>query len=635
VAYRPLSTRATATGFGRAASAASMSRIAPDSTDTVGARPVAYHLATLSFALALPVLTLAALLAWYYASSEYERIEQDALSEARAVIAASDRDLAGLIATTEVLSLSRLLQRVDLDGFDSQARDVYSRLGINVVLRDLAGQQLVNTRLPPGAPLPIRVVESDRVALDTKRPVVSDLFIGGVTGMPLFMVNSPVLRGEEVIYFLNLSLPPEHVRDVILETAPPPGWTVTIVDRRGHVIASTSRHDEVVGKPLPHAILEEIRNRNGVAGEMMADVMDEPVFVAFSRSQLSGWVAVVTVPTGLLSVPLRRTFVSLFGIAALVLALAGGLAVLFSRRIERPVGALAAEAARLGQGEIVRPLVTRVREVNALSTILAAASVERRAADAALREGEQRLRELQFELLHASRLSAMGEMAAALAHELNQPLGAATNFLNAAQLALAADRPDGAARALARLQKAAEQTVRAGTILRRLRDFVARGEPDKRIVRARPLVQDAVALAVVGARDPELRVRIDFDPKDPPPLLADAIQIQQVVFNLVRNALEATEGKQPREVVVATRDAGNAEVEISVVDAGSGLPADPETLFRPFGTTKRHGLGIGLSISRAIVEAHGGRLWAEPRPGGGAVFRFTVPAAQAMDAVDV
>jgi signal transduction histidine kinase len=599
------------------------------------ARPVAYHLATLSFALALPILTLAALLAWYYASSEYERMEQNALSKARAAIAVSDRDLAGLIATTEVLSLSRLLQRVDLADFDSQARDVYSRLRINVVLRDLAGQHLVNTRLPPGAPLPITVVESDRVALDTKRPVVSDLFIGGVTGTPLFMVNSPVLRGEEVIYFLNLSLPPEHARDVILETAPPPGWTVTIADRRGYIIASTSRHDEVVGKPLPNAILEEIRNSNDVAGETVADVMDEPVLAAFSRSQLSGWIAVVNMPTGLLSSPLRPTIVSLVGIAAFVLALAGGLTMLFSRRIERPVRALAAEAVRLGQGEIVRPLVTRVREVNALSTILAVASVERRAADATLREGEQRLRELQFELLHASRLSAMGEMAAALAHELNQPLGAATNFLNAAQLALAADRPDGAARALARLQKAAEQTVRAGTILRRLRNFVARGEPDKRIVRARALVQDAVALAVVGAQDPELRVRIDFDPKDPPPLLVDAIQIQQVVFNLVRNALEATEGKQPREVVVATRDAGNAEVEISVADTGSGLPADPETYFRPFGTTKCHGLGIGLSISRTIVEAHGGRLWAEPRPGRGAVFRFTVPAAQAMDAVDV
>jgi PAS domain S-box-containing protein len=249
------------------------------------------------------------------------------------------------------------------------------------------------------------------------------------------------------------------------------------------------------------------------------------------------------------------------------------------------------------------------------------------------REAEERLRELQSQVLHASRLSAMGQMAAALAHELNQPLGAATNFLNAARMILRAATPDGSERALARLEKAAEQTVRAGAILRRLRDFVTRGEADKRVVSARGLVEDAVALALVGKQHPALRTRLDFDPADPW-ILADSIQIQQVVFNLVRNALEAMEGRPARELVVATRGVGTSEVEISVADSGSGLPPDLETLFRPFETSKATGMGIGLSICRTIVEAHGGHLWAEPRPGGGALFRFTVPAAPAREARD-
>jgi two-component system sensor kinase FixL len=179
---------------------------------------------------------------------------------------------------------------------------------------------------------------------------------------------------------------------------------------------------------------------------------------------------------------------------------------------------------------------------------------------------------------------------------------------------------------LARIEKAVEQTVRAGAILGRLRDFIAHGETDKRIVNAPRLIEDAVALALVGAKDASLRVRFDFSAAERP-IVSDRVQIQQVIFNLVRNALEATAGRKSREITLATRLTGNAELEISVADNGSGLGEDPETVFRPFASTKAKGMGIGLSICRTIVEAHGGRLWAEPRAGGGAVFRFTLPLA--------
>ncbi len=248
------------------------------------------------------------------------------------------------------------------------------------------------------------------------------------------------------------------------------------------------------------------------------------------------------------------------------------------------------------------------------------------------RESEQHLRELQIELLHASRLSAMGQMAAALAHELNQPLGAATNFMSAARLALRGEKPDAKARALSRIEKAIEQTVRAGAIVTHLREYVAKGEREKRITRARELVEDAVALALVDTKDPALRVRFDFADGDRQ-LLVDRIQVQQVIFNLVRNAIEATEGQKVREIIVATRAVTEDELEISVADTGSGLPDDPETVFQPFVTSKGMAVGVGLSICRTIVDAHGGHLWAEARDGGGAVFRFTLPAAPPREVV--
>ena len=590
-------------------------------------RPLAWHLAALCFALALPILILIAMLTWSHAEAEHTRIEQDAVRSAHDVMAATDRELAGLIATTKVLAASQSLQRDDLDAFDAQARNVYREIGINVVLRNRESQQIVNTRLPRGAPLPTNVdKESDLAVLATKKPFVSNLFVGGVTRKPVFIVNVPILRNGRVVYFLNLSLPPERMRDLIIETGIPVGWTAAVVDRRGFVVAHSNRHEAMLNRQLPNSILSKLSGRDGVFSAENKVGDDQPVLIAYSRSRLSGWTAVVTLPAEQAKAPLRIAIFTLIGVGGGVSVLSLGLAFAFSRRIEGPVDALSVQAAQVGADETVRPLATAIREVNVLSKVLSDANRKRREADVALRASEQRLRELQFELLHASRLSTMGQMAAALAHELNQPLGAATNFLSAAQLGLKSGQPDSSARALARVEKAIEQTVRAGAILGRLRDFIARGETEKEVAVVSQLIKDAVSLALVGVKDPYLRIQLDL--KSDEPTIVDRIQIQQVVFNLVRNALEATEGRKPREIVVAARPTGNSELEISVSDNGCGLPEDPEAVFRPFTSTKLKGMGVGLSICRLIVEAHGGRLLAEPRTTGGTVFRFTLPIAR-------
>jgi two-component system sensor kinase FixL len=239
---------------------------------------------------------------------------------------------------------------------------------------------------------------------------------------------------------------------------------------------------------------------------------------------------------------------------------------------------------------------------------------------------EARLQELQAELVHVSRLTAMGEMASALAHELNQPLSAISNYMKGSRRLLENNKDERADQVRNAMDKAAEQAMRAGQIIRRLRDFVARGESERRVEDVKKLVEEASALALVGAKDKGVRVRFDFSPQADY-VLADKVQIQQVLLNLIRNGIEAMEESKRRELVVSAVRAGDNMVEISVTDTGSGIaPEVSDYLFQPFVTSKPHGMGVGLSISRTIIEAHGGSIAPRPNSGGGTVFSFTLPA---------
>jgi two-component system sensor kinase FixL len=237
-----------------------------------------------------------------------------------------------------------------------------------------------------------------------------------------------------------------------------------------------------------------------------------------------------------------------------------------------------------------------------------------------------RLQELQDELLHVSRLRSMGEMAAALAHELNQPLTASSNYVAAALRLLGGPQPD-LAHIRHALELAAAQTMRSGEIIRRLRAFVERGETARRPEHLDALVKEASALALVGLGDRGVTVKSIREP-NLPPVIADRVQVQQVLVNLLRNAIEAMEASPVRDLTLGTAR-WDSMVAVSVADTGSGIaPSIEAQLFQPFVTTKSEGMGIGLSVCRAIVEAHGGRLWVEPNPGGGSVFWFTLPVAE-------
>jgi len=248
------------------------------------------------------------------------------------------------------------------------------------------------------------------------------------------------------------------------------------------------------------------------------------------------------------------------------------------------------------------------------------------------READIRLRHLQAELAHVGRLSEMGTLASSLAHELNQPLTAITSYCQGA-----ADLLDGEQDAqrleMARqaMRETMEQAIRAGQIVKRMREFLRSGETERSVEQLSRLVTEANALALVGTREHGIDVQVNLDPSCNH-VFVDRIQIQQVLFNLIRNAIEAMLDCPIRSLLISSKSAQDGFAMVSIEDSGSGISDNvADQLFQPFVTTKGTGMGIGLSICRTIIEAHGGRIWFEPGSEGGTIFRFTLPKAEVVD----
>ena len=247
------------------------------------------------------------------------------------------------------------------------------------------------------------------------------------------------------------------------------------------------------------------------------------------------------------------------------------------------------------------------------------------------RDFEAQLEQVKSELIHVSRLSAMGTMASTLAHELNQPLTAIATYSEAVGEML--EGPDAPDRELLReiFTDVAAQSMRAGAIVRRLREFVARGEVSKTVENLPSLINEASALALVGTREKGIAAQFDYAP-EATPVFVDRVQIQQVLINLMRNAVEAMEGCPVRKLKISTALLDKDTVQVTISDTGPGIaPEIREKLFEAFASTKSNGMGLGLSICRTIIEAHGGRIRASDADGGGTAFQFTLvkPSAEA------
>jgi len=260
-------------------------------------------------------------------------------------------------------------------------------------------------------------------------------------------------------------------------------------------------------------------------------------------------------------------------------------------------------------------LEKRVRE----RTALLEAAIERREL------AEEQARRHQADLAHVLRVQTMGEMAAGLAHEINQPLGAIANYAQGCRRRIASGSLTEA-ELMEMLNSIAAEALRAGQTIRHLRSLVRKQESQREATDVNRIVHDALELTEPDTRASGVTVRIALA-DDLPPVLVDRVQIEQVVLNLLRNAVEAMHDcRGDALLIVETRTDGAGSVEVAVRDTGVGLPADGGALlFEPFITDKATGLGMGLAISRSIVELHGGRIWAEPNGARGTAFRFTLP----------
>ena len=237
---------------------------------------------------------------------------------------------------------------------------------------------------------------------------------------------------------------------------------------------------------------------------------------------------------------------------------------------------------------------------------------------------QRRLHDLQAQLAHVGRVTAMGTLATALAHELNQPLTAIANYVEAARDLLQDPREEVLQAVREALSECATQSVRAGQIVRRLRDYISRGEVDRKPESLRQLISEASVLAMIGAGERGVEIEVALDPSCDT-VLVDRIQIQQVILNLVRNAFEAMEELAHRRLQISSLRERSGKIRVTISDSGPGLdPELAEGLFQPFNSTKIEGMGLGLSICRTIVHGHAGRIWAEPSNLGGTAFHLTL-----------
>ena len=343
-----------------------------------------------------------------------------------------------------------------------------------------------------------------------------------------------------------------------------------------------SSNDAIIGKTMDGIVTDWNAAAETMFGYTAAEMIGQPIVVLFPQERIAEEAAIL-------------------------------------ERIHRGEHAETFETTRCRKDGRVIPVAVTISPIrDASGAIIGASKIVRDLSER--QDRERRLNELQAELVHLSRLTELGQMVSALAHEVNQPLTAMSNYLGAVRRLIAAGNQQAALQAVDRI---ADQGDRARQIIRRLRDQVTRREPERRVESLSKTIEEASSLALLGiAQGLKLNIRVDDDADE---AVIDKVQIQQVLLNLVRNAAEAMDGSAQRELSIATARAGGM-VEISVTDTGPGLPESVRArLFQPFVTTKPDGMGIGLSVSRTIIEAHGGEIRAERGAGGGTVFRLTVP----------
>ncbi|MEE1613735.1 sensor histidine kinase [Microvirga sp. CF3016] len=347
-------------------------------------------------ALVLPGLVFAAILLWRYASAERHHYEEEALGTAQRIMAAVDRELVGIQSAAQALATSSSLLEGNFEAFQRQAEMTlrsWSRQRTDdyaIVVRDVTGQQVANTRLPWGSPLPKGAnLPVDQQVIATKKPVIQDLFTGATAGRPIISIRVPVLKDDTVTHVLSMAIEPRRIAEILLAQNLPASWIATVIDRDDRVVARSRQHEAFVSRPAPDEFLRAAREADGIWEGF--NLEGTAVLGAYARSGVSGWTAFVGVPAEIVQAPLHRSLWTLFGFGAALILLSLLLARSFGQRIAIPVQGLVDQAQRLGRGASVAPPPTGLVEVDQVGGALAAASQDLREREAALRGSEARL----------------------------------------------------------------------------------------------------------------------------------------------------------------------------------------------------------------------------------------------------
>ena len=613
------------------------------------------YLLLLVFSVAIPAAVFAAILLQRYYNSEVARIDQQLLNNARQLALTVDRDLAGLQATLQTLALSRSLGTGDQEAFYRQATQVRDYVGGHVLLRDSAGRQLINTRVPLGTSLPTALLPGDEEVRRLKKPFVSGVMIGAVAQEPVYTITAAVVQNDEVTHFLTLSLPPARLAELLKEGLDP-GHIAGIFDQQGKFLARTDQHAEFVGRPGPASFVENMRGNEG--NFRAINSVGDDVSVAYARSNLSGWAILTSVPDRASLASLHRALWTLAAVALLLTILALLLAYAIGNRMAGAVRALASQAGALGQGESVVARQLPVREVNTVGQVLVDASEKLRerehgrdTAESELRTLsetlEQRVQERTQELAaemkrrsatedalrQAQKMEAIGQLTGGIAHDFNNMLAIIIGSLDLAARRIA--RGDHAIEKY--LASAQEGARRAASLIQQLLAFS----------RQQPLAPTALDVNNLISDVSELLRRSLGEPiklnavlaQDLWTIHADRNQLENAILNLAVNARDVMPDGGELTVETANAQLTDAQaaqgavvagdyVLILIRDTGAGMPPEViEKAFDPFFTTKKSGAGTGLGLSQVygFVRQSGGCVQIESDIGRGTAVRIYLP----------
>ncbi len=354
-------------------------------------RPITQRLGLLVLSILIPAIVLSGGLIWHVGQLDRSRANQQALQLARSVAGDLNREVDGSIETLLALATSPALKRGDFETFYRQATDTLSFRRLNALVKTPDGQQVLNTRVPFGTPLPRQELAlNDREALVNRKSGISALVLGGVTKSWVLGLSVPVIVNDQVNYILTMSIDPEHIRKIIASAPPDPEWIIAVSDPTGRLIARTEQHNAYLGKIVHPDVKGWSKPPEGI--HRTVALTGEEVLRGYHWSDKSGWLIAAFVPARVIDAPLRRLWrilaMFLVGLTALALPLTYKLA----RQISRPIAEAAAAAHRLGQGQLIEPKSSALLEANELSAAIARASVELRQRTSALAENEARFR---------------------------------------------------------------------------------------------------------------------------------------------------------------------------------------------------------------------------------------------------